>query len=108
MELDDVLNGVTCDLVSESRFTPFLRQLFSQPPGHWVQLSVTPCAQEASKTYGELPDSIWRGVFASWLPSPYDHDDAYSLIYFFASTTDTLFFNSAYFNRRSLGNHEVG
>jgi hypothetical protein len=100
ISIEDGLNGATADLVSEQRFEPFLRWLFSTTSGQWQGIDARDWADEVGRRYGEAVADALPKVRVSWLPDPYSDGEGYAVLLFFCNNEHTLFHNCAVYNKK--------
>lgn len=102
MNWEDILSGTCADLVSEFRYKPFLRQLFSQSPGVWLE--VLPMCEEKSTAWNDLvmvEQTVGRSVKVNWLNYPYyNTEESYCTITFLIDAP--LWSTTAIFNLSTL------
>ena len=81
--LEDSLSGVCADLLSERRFEPFARRLFSSPPGVWRTVAGC-CVElpELPRHAAELFAGHAAALVVTHLPWPKAESDGYSLVLF--------------------------
>lgn len=104
-QLIAILDNLTANLVSESKYTPFLERLFERRKGTWCSL------HQVFSDLAERPDDILlllsnNEISVTWLDYPHSKpSEGHALILFFLE--ENYWSKTAFFNRNVLAKKPV-
>lgn len=84
MELEDILSGITADLVGYESNSLFLKRLFSEEAGKWIEIEPL-CSglKKIESQLEQLKESFEESLRVTWLDYPASYGEGFCIIIFF-------------------------